>query len=155
MNKGGDFMTDILRFFGDCEIFYLSTLDGNKPQIRPMRCLLEVDGKLSFCTGIQKDVFKQMRRNDKVTICCTNKEGDWLRIAGKIFFNKTPEARQKCLDASHYLVKTYKGKYELLVVCSFESAIAEYHPFGDKKPDNTWMKKSDSETGVCYCKTIK
>ncbi|MDR1523784.1 MAG: hypothetical protein LBS79_00815 [Tannerella sp.] len=141
---------DILKCFQDGEFYYLSTIDGDKPQIRPMNYLMEVDGKLSFCIGMQENVFTQEDKSPEVAVCCTNKDGGWLRISGKVTFNRTPEARQKWLDAAKNLVGMCDGKYEPLAVCSFESAVVEYHPFGAKKTlDNTCCRDSDGKSSTC------
>jgi uncharacterized pyridoxamine 5'-phosphate oxidase family protein len=148
---------DILKFFQENYVYYLATIENGKPKVRPMSFLMDVGGKLSFCTGMQKAMFKQMEKTPEVEICSLSREDGWLRISGRVSFNKTPEARQKWLDAAEHLVHLYKDKYDMLVVCSFDTAVVEYQPDERKGPpdlDETWKKESDCEGFVLYRKTI-
>ena len=50
------------------EVFYLSTVDGDKPKVRPLGFHLLDDGKIYFGVGTFKDVYKQMEANPNVEI---------------------------------------------------------------------------------------
>ena len=56
-------MNKIVEFLNDTKIFYLSTIDGDKPRVRPFGAVMEKEGKIYFCTNNQKDVYRQMQKN--------------------------------------------------------------------------------------------
>jgi uncharacterized pyridoxamine 5'-phosphate oxidase family protein len=151
-------MEGVFKFFQENGFFYLATVDGNKPFLRPMGRVMEVDGKLSFLTRKHKALYKQMERNNEVAISCTNKSGDeWMRVTGKVTFDNSPTALQKWLEVAQPLAEMYKGRYEELAVCLLNSITVEYHSVYGKnsvQTDSTWEQTNDSEAGIRYKKTF-
>ena len=79
-------------------VFYVATMDGDQPRVRPFSSLTEIDGKLYICTNNQKDCYKQMTANPKIEICGMAKDGSWLRISGKAVRDDRDEARKAMLE---------------------------------------------------------
>ena len=79
-------MTDIERvcqFLDEAQTYYLATVEGDQPRVRPFGTALIYDGKLYIQTGKVKPVSKQLAVNPKAEICAF-KDGKWLRVAGEL-----------------------------------------------------------------------
>ena len=75
-------------FMNEAGVFFLATVDGDKPKNRPLGFHLLKDGKLYFGVGNHKDVYKQMEANPYVEIVALV-ETDFLRYYGKAVFEET------------------------------------------------------------------
>lgn len=109
-------MEKVLDFLKANKIFYLATTDGAQPHVRPLGFVMEYDGKLTFCTSNQKEMYKQLAANPNVEICCTDQSYNTLRICGKVEFCTTEAAQQKALEAMPALSRLYSagdGKFEI------------------------------------------
>lgn len=109
-------MKEIMNFLKESGVFFLATVDGNQPRVRPIGFVMEDEGRLVFCTSNDKEMCKQMASNQNVEICCIDKEMNTLRICGKASFCTTPEMQKKALDYMPVLDKMYSvgdGKFEL------------------------------------------
>lgn len=87
-----------LYVFEDCKTYYLATVEGDQPRIRPSGIIDLYDGKLYIQTGAKKAVSRQMHANDKVEICAYD-GGKWLRVAATAASDNNPEAQRHMLDA--------------------------------------------------------
>ena len=47
---------EVLQFLEDAKVFYVSTIDGNKPRVRPFSGIHEFEGKLYMPTSNKKKV---------------------------------------------------------------------------------------------------
>ena len=74
-------------FMNEAQVFFLATVDGDKPKNRPLGFHLLKDGKLYFGIGNHKDVYKQMEKNPYVEIVALV-ETDFLRYYGKAVFEE-------------------------------------------------------------------
>ena len=79
-------MNKIYTFLKEAGVFYLATVDGDRPRLRPLGAVLEADGKVIFGVGDFKDVYRQMLKNPNVEIVACKKDGHWLRYSGKAVF---------------------------------------------------------------------
>ena len=74
-------MDEVLEFLKKNKTYYVGTVDGDQPEIRPFGTVLKYNDKLYIQTGMVKDCYKQMVANPKITICCFDQEaGIWLRL---------------------------------------------------------------------------
>lgn len=99
-------METVLQFLKDAETYYLATVEGNQPRVRPFGTAHIFEGKLYIQTGKVKDVSKQLHANPKAEICAF-KGGEWIRVAGELVEDDRVEARQSMLDAYPSLQKMY------------------------------------------------
>ena len=99
-------MEKVFQFLKDAEIYYLATVEGDQPRVRPFGTIHIFEGKLYIQTGRVKDVSKQIMANGKVELCAM-KEGDWIRVAGTLVEDDRTEARQSMLDAYPSLQNMY------------------------------------------------
>lgn len=81
-----------------CKVFYVATMDGDQPRVRPFSSVMEYEGKLYLCTNNTKKVWKQLEINPKVEICGMNNQGEWVRISGKLINDDRQEAKDAMLD---------------------------------------------------------
>ncbi|HMM19149.1 MAG TPA: pyridoxamine 5'-phosphate oxidase family protein [Selenomonadales bacterium] len=100
-------MNEVLAFLKDNPIFYLATVEGNIPKVRPFGFIMEYEGKLYFSTSNQKPVYKQLRANPHFEVSTTAKTGEWLRLHGKAVFDTNKGTKQAALDAMPMLSKMY------------------------------------------------
>ena len=121
-------MQKVLDFLKEAETYYLATVDGDQPRVRPFGTIHEFEGKLYIQTGKVKDVSKQIQANPKVEICAF-KDGTWLRVAGELAEDNRREARQSMLDAYPSLQGMYSADDDNTVVYYFKNATATFSSF--------------------------
>ena len=121
-------MDKVLKFLKDAETYYLATVEGDQPRVRPFGTAHVFEGILYIQTGKVKDVSKQLHQNPKAEICAF-KNGEWLRVSGKLIEDDRNEARQSMLDAYPSLQKMYKADDGNTEVFYFENATAIFSSF--------------------------
>jgi uncharacterized pyridoxamine 5'-phosphate oxidase family protein len=112
-------MKEVIQFLNDCKVYYLATLEGDQPRVRPLGFVMEYNGKLSFCTNNKKAMFKQMKLNPKVEISAASADGRTLRITGTVDFNPAREAKEKALEIMPMLKNMYSvddGIFEIFYI---------------------------------------
>ena len=118
----------VVKFLKDAETYYLATVEGDQPRVRPFGTAHIFEGKLYIQTGKVKDVSKQIHANPKVEICAF-KNGEWLRVAGELVEDDRREARQSMLDAYPSLQKMYSADDGNTEVFYFKNATATFSSF--------------------------
>jgi len=121
-------MERVVKFLKDAEIYYLATVEGDQPRVRPFGTAHIFEGKLYIQTGKVKDVSKQLMENPKAEICAF-KDGEWIRIAGELIEDDRVEARQSMLDAYPSLQKMYVADDGNTQVFYFRNATATISAF--------------------------
>jgi len=99
--KANDTMSpeDFVAYLESCGQYFLATMDGDQPRVRPFSFCDVIDGQVYFMTRKHKDVYKQLVKNPKVQIAAFPKEGrGWMRITCKLVEAETPEVRTHFLD---------------------------------------------------------
>jgi uncharacterized pyridoxamine 5'-phosphate oxidase family protein len=113
-------MEIVVKFLQDNKIFYLATVDEDKPKVRPFGVALDIDGKINICTGNWKDVFKQIQKNPNVEISATREDGTFLRLSGKVSLNTSDSTRKRFFDALPSLRELYGKKEDSFEVLKFD-----------------------------------
>ena len=121
-------MEKVFQFLKDAETYYLATVEGDQPRVRPFGTIHIFEGRLYIQTGKVKDVSKQIMANGKVEICAM-KEGDWIRVTGTLVEDDRTEARQSMLDAYPSLQNMYAADDGNTQVFYFENATATISSF--------------------------
>lgn len=121
-------MEKVFQFLKDAETYYLATVEGDQPRVRPFGTIHIFEGKLYIQTGRVKDVSKQIMANGKVEICAM-KEGDWIRVTGTLVEDDRTEARQSMLDAYPSLQSMYAADDGNTQVFYLENATATISSF--------------------------
>lgn len=121
-------MERIINFLKEADTYYLATIEGDQPRVRPFGTAHLFEGKLYIQTGKVKDVSTQIHANPKVEICAY-KNGEWLRIAGELVEDDRREAKQSMLDAYPSLQKMYSADDGNTEVFYFKNATATFYSF--------------------------
>lgn len=121
-------MQKAVDFLKNAEVYYLATVDGDQPRVRPFGTAHVFEGKLYIQTGKVKDVSKQIHKNPKVEICAF-KDGAWLRIAAELVEDDRREARQSMLDAYPSLQGMYSADDGNTEVFYLKNATATFSSF--------------------------
>ena len=124
-------MEETYEFLKKCGIFYIATVDGNKPRVRPFGTVEIFEGKLYIQTGKKKDVSKQIEKNPYVEICAFN-EGKWVRISGKLVRDERVEAKEHMLANYPELKNMYSATDDNTEVLYFENAKATIYSFTEE-----------------------
>ena len=90
-------MQEVYQFLKDCQVYYLATVEGDQPRVRPFGTIDLFEGKLYIQTGKRKAVSQQIAANPKVELSASL--GDrWIRVAATAVEDDRIEARQHMLD---------------------------------------------------------
>lgn len=103
MSKINDFLTE-------AGVFFLASVDGDQPKLRPLGAHFEMDGKLLFGVGDFKDVYRQLAANPKTEIVACKPDGHWLRYTGKAVFETDPKYAEAALEAMPNLKHIYNDE---------------------------------------------
>ena len=122
-------MQKVHDFLKDAGTYYLATVEGDQPRVRPFGTVHIFEGKLYIQTGKIKSVSKQLSANPKAEICAFH-NGAWLRIAGELVEDDRVEARKSMLDAYPNLRGMYDENDGNTQVLYFKNAVATFASFG-------------------------
>ena len=112
-------------FMSEAKVFFLATVDGDKPKNRPLGFHLLKDGKLYFGVGDFKDVYKQMQENPYVEIVALV-ETDFLRYYGKAVFEDDYSLADSIVAGNEFLQGIYNDETGFkLAIFHLEEATAE------------------------------
>ncbi len=101
-------MQEVYEFLKKCGTYYLATVEGDQPRVRPFGTIDLFDGTLTIQTGRVKEVARQIMKNAKVELCAFDGER-WLRVAATAVEDPRVEAQQHMLDAYPSLQGMYKA----------------------------------------------
>ena len=124
-------MEEVLTFLKGCGVYFLGTVDGDKPRVRPFGTAEIFENHLYIQTGKKKDVYKQIEKNNNVEIC-SYKDGRWIRIEGKLIPDDRVEAKKYMLDKNPELRNMYDENDDNTIVLYFESGKAIISSFTDE-----------------------
>ena len=96
----------VLEFLNKAQVYYLATVEGDKPKCRPIGFAMEADGKIYFGVGTHKNVYRQLQANPNVEICaCTGEK--FLRYYGKAVFDTNPALMEKACEIMPLIREMY------------------------------------------------
>ena len=90
-------MSKISDFLKETGVFFMATVDGDRPALRPLGAFLDVDGKIIFGVGDFKNVYRQLQANPYAEIVACKKDGHWLRYSGKAVFETDERYAQQMI----------------------------------------------------------
>ena len=123
-------MQEVHDFLKDCGAYYLATVEGDQPRVRPFGTINIFEGRLYIQTGKVKAVSKQMGVNPKIEICAWNGD-EWLRVKATAVEDDRVEARQSMLDAYPQLQEMYSATDDNTQVLYLKDAVATFASFTD------------------------
>ena len=121
-------MKQVYDFLKKAGTYYLATVEGNQPRVRPFGTVNEFEGKLYIQTGKAKPVSHQIAANPKVEICAFS-GGEWIRIACELVEDDRVEAKKAMLDAYPSLRRMYDEKDGSTQVFYMKNATATISSF--------------------------
>ena len=121
-------MQEVLDFLKKAGTYYLATVEGDQPRVRPFGTAHIFEGKLYIQTGKSKPCSKQMAANPKVEIC-SFAGGQWLRIAATAVDDDRVEAKASMLDAYPNLKDRYSAEDPNTQVLYLKDAVATFSYF--------------------------
>ena len=121
-------MKETYDFLKGCGVFYIATIDNDKPRVRPFGAINIYEDKLYLQTGKVKNVSKQIEINPNVEICGMN-NGKWIRIETKLIRDDRREAKQSMLDNNPELKSMYSADDDNTEVLYFDNATATIYSF--------------------------
>lgn len=125
-------MQEVEKFLKECGVYFVATVDGDQPRVRPFGTANIFDGKLYIQTGKSKDVSKQIQTNAKVEVCALDKSGSkWLRITGKLVSDDRREAKVDMLEHYPSLKAMYSPDDDNTEVLYFKDATATFYSFAE------------------------
>ena len=124
-------MQEVYDFLKSCNTYYLATVEGDQPRVRPFGTVDIFEGKLYIQTGKVKDVSKEMQANPKVEICAFDGE-KWIRVAGEVVRDDRVEAKEHMLDSYPNLKTLYRADDENTEVLYLKNATATISSFTEE-----------------------
>ncbi len=121
-------MQEVFDFLKKAGTYYLATVEGDQPRVRPFGTVNIFEGKLYIQTGKVKPCSKQMAANPKVEICAFA-GGEWLRIAATAVNDDRVEAKESMLDSYPNLKANYSATDDNTQVLYLADAVATFSSF--------------------------
>ena len=122
-------MERVYNFLKEAGVYYLATVEGDQPRVRPFGTVNIFEGKLYIQTGKVKPCSQQILANPKVEISAFH-NGTWIRIAGELAEDDRLEAKKSMLDAYPDLRAMYNENDGNTQVFYFKNAVATFASFG-------------------------
>ncbi|MDY5212001.1 pyridoxamine 5'-phosphate oxidase family protein [Intestinibacter sp.] len=124
-------MQEVYEFLKACGTYYLATVEGDQPRVRPFGTVDIFEGKLYIQTGKVKAVSKEMEANPKVEICAFNGE-KWIRVSGEVVMDDRVEAKKHMLDNYPNLKTLYRADDDNTEVLYLKNATATIYSFTEE-----------------------
>ncbi len=128
-------MKEVYEFLKNCGTYYLATVEGDQPRVRPFGTVDLFEDKLYIQTGKVKAVAQQMKANPKVEISAMAQDGRWIRVTAEAVLDDNIKAQEHMLDAYPNLKAMYAAgdgntevyylKNATAQICSFTEAPRE------------------------------
>ena len=122
-------MKRVYDFLKKASVYYLATVEGDQPRVRPFGTINEFEGKFYIQTGKVKPTSKQLLANPKAEICAFI-DGAWIRIACELVEDDRFEAKKAMLDAYPTLRGMYDENDGNTQVFYMKNAVATFSAFG-------------------------
>jgi uncharacterized pyridoxamine 5'-phosphate oxidase family protein len=118
----------VCQFLEEAQTYYLATVEGDQPRVRPFGTALLYNGRLYIETGRVKPVSHQIAANPKVEICAC-KGGEWLRVAGELVDDPSRGPMEAMLEKMPSLKAMYSPEDGNMQMLYFKDATATFSSF--------------------------
>jgi len=119
-------MQELYEFLKKCRVYYLATVEGDRPRVRAFGTIDLFEGRLYIQTGKRKAVSHQIEQNPNVELCAYDGE-QWVRVRGVLVRDERVEAKRHMLDQYPKLRGRYSEEDDNTEVLCFAEAEAEYY----------------------------
>jgi uncharacterized pyridoxamine 5'-phosphate oxidase family protein len=110
---------EVFKFLKESRTFYLATVEGDQPRVRPMGFIMLYQDRIYFSTDNIKPMYRQMSANPKIEICALAQDSSWLRLSGRVVFDNSEDLLAKAMEESPML-KNIQGEDRRVVLFYFE-----------------------------------
>ena len=93
-----NYMNKIVEELKKARVFYIATIDGNQPRVRPFGSIVEYQGDAYICSGNFKEVYKQIKENPNVELSGMYEGPTWLRISATLEEDNRLEVQKAILN---------------------------------------------------------
>ncbi len=121
-------MQEVYEFFKACKTYYLATMDGDRPRVRPFGTVDLFEDKLYIQTGKSKNVSRQIHAHPMVEICACS-GGEWLRVEATLVEDPRLEPQQHLLDNYPELGQMYQAGDGNNEVFYLQDGVATFYSF--------------------------
>ena len=121
-------MQQVYDFLKKCGTYYLATVEGEQPRVRPFGTVDLFEGKLYLQTRLSKSVAQQLKADPKVELCAFDGER-WLRVAATAVYDDNIEAQKHMLAAYPSLQAMYQPGDGNTAVYYLKDATATFSSF--------------------------
>lgn len=121
-------MNKACEFLKEAGTYYLATVEGDQPRVRPFGTADWFEEKIYLQTGKCKAVSRQLHENPKAEICAF-KDGQWIRIACELIEDDRREAKKHMLDSYPQLRSMYNeddGNTEVWYLANATATISSF-----------------------------
>ena len=125
----------VFYYLNDAGTYFLATVDGTKPRVRPFGTILLDDGKLYIQTGKNKAVVKQLKENPAAEICASMNNGTWIRIETELEEVDNHDLKVKMLDRMPILKEMYSADDDSMVMLQMKNATATFCSLMTQEPE--------------------
>ena len=118
----------IAEYLKQCGVFYLATLDGIWPRLRPMNNVCVCGGVIHFLFNKDDEIYGQLLLNDRAEICATHPDQSTICISCKLREDKGEEPRRAMLrSCEESLDGIHKdGRYTVFRLASGNAVITDF-----------------------------
>ena len=124
-------MQQVYNFLKSCGTYYIATVEGDQPRVRPFGTINLFENKLYIQSGHVKPFAQQIEANPKVEICAFNGK-EWIRVSGILVEDTRIEAKKSMLDAYPELRSMYDENDENTAVYYIKDGKATISSFTAK-----------------------
>ena len=121
-------MKEVFEFLKKAGTYYIATVEGDQPRVRPFGTIEVFEGKLYIQTGLSKPVAQQIIKNPKIELCAFL-EGRWIRVTAAAKLDERIEAQKHMLDNYPELQAMYQPGDGNTAVFRLESGSAQICSF--------------------------
>ena len=118
----------VCKFLKEAGVYYLATVEGDQPRVRPFGTAHIFEGRLYIQTGKVKPTSRQLLANPKAEVSAFH-NGTWIRLTGELIEDDRVEARKSMLDAYPNLRGMYNENDGNTQVFYFRNASATFSSF--------------------------
>ena len=122
-------MREVYEFLKNCGVYYLATVEGAQPRVRPFGTVDLFEDKLYLQTGKVKAVAQQMKVNSRIEISAMSQDGRWIRISAEAVLDNNLKAQEHMLEAYPNLKAMYEAGDGNTEVYYLKNAIAQIYSF--------------------------
>ena len=118
----------VYAFLNEAGTYYLATVEGDQPRVRPFGTILLCHDRLYIQTGKVKPVSKQLAANPKAELCAF-KDGKWLRVCAELINDDDHEVKVAMLEKMPTLKAMYSADDDNMQMLYLQNATATFSSF--------------------------